>query len=104
MLRTSVGGDSIWMRTFGGSGTETAGNIEVTSDGGFVVIGTTSSYGAGQNDILLLRTDSQAEYLMARAIVRQFSGYMQRKQCYAYSGFRLYIPVEQWSHYPKHHC
>lgn len=59
ILRTTANGDSLWMRTYGGAGLELAGNIEVTDDGGFAVIGTTNSFGNGQNDFLLIRTDSK---------------------------------------------
>ncbi len=69
ILKTGATGDSLWMRMFGGAGTQTAGNIEVTADSGFVVVGTTNSFGAGENDILILRTDSEGRIPDATVVV-----------------------------------
>jgi uncharacterized delta-60 repeat protein len=44
--------------TFGGSLDETAKYVEETSDGGFILVGNSNSYGSGQSDIYIVKTDA----------------------------------------------
>jgi hypothetical protein len=59
-------GAVIWTQTYGGQGDEQFGGLRETADGGYVVCGTTSSYGAGSYDICLLRLDSAGNLLWQR--------------------------------------
>jgi hypothetical protein len=52
-------GDQEWSKTFGGPGNEVAIAMQQTSDGGYIIAGTTDSYGAGSSDIYLIKTDAQ---------------------------------------------
>jgi len=51
-------GDTLWTKTFGGSGNEWGGQVKQTFDNGFIVVGNTSSYGNGY-DVYLVKTNSQ---------------------------------------------
>jgi hypothetical protein len=55
-----------WARTVGGSGYETIYDLEQTTDGGFILVGRTSSYGAGLSDVLLLKFDEAGNLSWAR--------------------------------------
>jgi len=44
--------------SIGGTGLEVGNYISKTSDGGFVIVGTTNSYGAGSNDIYIVKLDN----------------------------------------------
>jgi hypothetical protein len=44
-------GTVAWQKTYGGPAEDWASSIEQTSDGGYVVVGTTYSFGAGNDDI-----------------------------------------------------
>ena len=60
------GPDTLWTRTYGGSGSDVGQSVQQTSDGGFVVAGSTESFGAGESDIYLIRTDAQGNTLWTR--------------------------------------
>ncbi|MBU4374401.1 MAG: hypothetical protein KJ714_08215 [Euryarchaeota archaeon] len=46
-----------WSKTFGGSGNDSAFSVQQTSDGGYILAGKTQSYGSGESDAWLIRTD-----------------------------------------------
>jgi hypothetical protein len=50
--------DTLWTRTYGGAEYEEAYAIQEINDKGFVVAGYTKSYGAGECDMYLVKTDS----------------------------------------------
>jgi hypothetical protein len=49
---------SMWNQTYGGSATEDCSSATETSDGGYAMVGRTYSFGAGDADIWLVKTDS----------------------------------------------
>jgi hypothetical protein len=48
--------------TFGGISSDNAEEIEATSDGGYIVVGSTSSNSSGNTDVYLLKVDSLCNY------------------------------------------
>jgi len=61
LVKTDSKGDEQWSKTFGGSGFDMAYSVQQTSDGGYIVAGCTRSYGAGDNDFYLVKTDSTGD-------------------------------------------
>jgi hypothetical protein len=57
LIKRSSNGEIIFEKTFGGSGDETGEKISLTSDGGFIITG--SSDYEGNSMILLIKTDSE---------------------------------------------
>ena len=53
--------DAEWAQTFGGTGSDNAYSAQQTTDGGYIVAGTTSSYGAGASDFYLVKTDASGD-------------------------------------------
>ena len=57
LVKTNSSGHEQWSRTYGGEDGEGASSIVATSDGGFVIAGSTDSFGAGSSDAWLVKTD-----------------------------------------------
>jgi hypothetical protein len=57
LVKMDPSGDTTWLKTFGGVSSEKAWSVQQTSDGGFIVVGTTLSFGAGDFDVYVIRTD-----------------------------------------------
>jgi predicted secreted protein len=57
LLKTDSAGTLEWNMTYGGAGTEIAYALLQTSDGGYLFTCNTNSFGAGGNDIWLVKTD-----------------------------------------------
>ena len=55
ILKLDTNGAVQWQKAVGGDGTETVWSVHQTSDGGCVVTGGTESFGAGQEDLWLLK-------------------------------------------------
>jgi len=58
VVKTDALGVEEWSRSLGGTSSEAGYSVVEVSDGGFVILGSTSSFGAGQNDMYLVKLDS----------------------------------------------
>ncbi len=59
---TSVAGDVLWNTTYGGTGSDEGRYVEQTSDGGYIILGTTNSFGAGSSDFWLIKIDENCKH------------------------------------------
>jgi hypothetical protein len=57
LVRADSLGDTLWTKTFGGNGLDIGSAAEITIDGGYVIVGSTWSYGPS-SDVYLIKTDS----------------------------------------------
>ena len=58
LIKTDANGNPSWSKTYGGANQERGYDVKQTSDGGYIVTGYSSSFGAGGNDVYLLKTDA----------------------------------------------
>jgi hypothetical protein len=60
LVKTDASGVEEWSKTYGWgpSGSEAFSDIQITNDGGFILVGYTNSVGAGGSDIYLVKVDS----------------------------------------------
>ena len=58
IVKLDSGGNVVWTKTIGGSSNDIAHSIIQSSDGGYVVAGWTSSFGAGGADFYIVKLDS----------------------------------------------
>jgi hypothetical protein len=67
LVKTDANGDTLWTKTFGGTAYDEGRSVWQTADAGYVIAGSTWSYGAGNCDAYLIRTDSRGDTLWTRA-------------------------------------
>jgi hypothetical protein len=57
ILKLDNNGNSIWQKRYGGAGNDLAYSVQQTTDGGYIVAGSTQSFGAGGYDFWILKLD-----------------------------------------------
>jgi hypothetical protein len=68
VVKLDSSGNIIWTKTIGGSSDDEAFSIIQSSDGGYIVAGRTSSFGAGSGDIYVVKLDSSGNVVWAKTI------------------------------------
>ncbi len=75
LLKLDSSGNLTWARTYGGTGEEMAWSVIQTSDGGYAIAGATTSFGAGQDEPIILKLDADGNLTWARTYGGGGSGY-----------------------------
>jgi hypothetical protein len=83
LIKTDASGNIQWAKTYGGTGDDWASSVQQTSDGGYIVAGYTYSFGSGNLDIILIKTDA--------------SGNIQWAKTYGGTGWDIPLSVQQTS-------
>jgi hypothetical protein len=66
LIKTDEYGDTLWTKTFGGNGNDQSYTVQQTGDAGYIIIGETTSFGAGDYDIWLIKTNASGDTLWTK--------------------------------------
>jgi hypothetical protein len=67
LIKIDADGDTLWTRTYGGTASDYGYSVEQTlPDSGYVIVGNTYSFGAGNSDLYLVKTDQAGDTLWTR--------------------------------------
>jgi hypothetical protein len=67
VIKMNSAGDTVWSRSYGGpNGYETAADVKQTSDGGYIVCGSATSFGAGGTDVYVIKLTSAGDTTWTR--------------------------------------
>jgi len=75
LVRTDPLGDVLWSMIYGGEGKDNGWDILELEDGGFLIVGFTNSFGAGEMDIYQIRTDDVGNLVWERTFGADRSEY-----------------------------
>ncbi len=67
LTKNKPNGNEIWHKMFGGKSYDKASSIVETEDG-YLIVGSTSSYGNGNYDIFVVKTDKKGGETMAEIL------------------------------------
>lgn len=92
---TGVSPDERWNKTFGGLFMDSASSVQQTTDGGYILAGSTQSYGAGEIDAWLVKTDATGNEMWNKTFggtSNDFASFVQQTKDCGYI-----IAGETWS-------
>jgi hypothetical protein len=72
LVKTDADGNMEWQKAFGGSSDDEGYSVKQTREGGYIITGYTKSYGAGVNDVYLVRTDAAGNQLWHKTFGGQY--------------------------------
>jgi hypothetical protein len=67
LIKTDAEGNMLWDRTYGGNEFDIATCVKQTKDGGYILAGYTSSFGAGFHDVYVVKTDAIGDTIWTRS-------------------------------------
>lgn len=66
LVKADKNGNLVWQKTFGGSDWDFAHSLQATTDGGFIIGGTTYSFGNGSADGYVVKTNANGDTLWTK--------------------------------------
>lgn len=66
LLKIGQNGEFRWSKQFGGTEIEQGFDVAATSDGGFIIVGRTNSFGNGGDDVYLIKVDAEGNELWSK--------------------------------------
>jgi hypothetical protein len=75
LVKLDSEGDALWTRTYGGIYSDKAYSVQTSDDNGYIIAGYTESFGAGDEDFFLVKTNSDGDTLWTRTYGGQVFSY-----------------------------
>ncbi len=66
LVKTDLNGDTLWTKTYGGTGDDNGNFVQQTIDSGYIITGSTYSFGPGWEIIYLIKTDSKGDTIWTK--------------------------------------
>jgi hypothetical protein len=66
LIKTDASGSEMWSKTFGGADQDYGYSVQQTDDSGFIIAGRTLSFGDGDGDAYLIKTDASGNELWSQ--------------------------------------
>ncbi|MCK4576758.1 hypothetical protein KAU34_10145, partial [candidate division WOR-3 bacterium] len=66
LIKTDENGNALWEKTFGGADDDWGFSVIESSDGGYIIVGSTESYGEGERDVYVIKTDVNGDTLWTK--------------------------------------
>jgi hypothetical protein len=66
LVKTNASGDTLWTRTYGGTNDDYGLYVQQAPDSGYILTGYTRSFGAGNCDVYLIKTNVQGDTVWTR--------------------------------------
>ena len=67
LIKTNASGDTLWTRTYGGKNWDQGNSVQQTTDGGYIIVGYTSSFrDTLSDDVYLIKTDASGDTLWTK--------------------------------------
>jgi len=73
LIKTDEYGDTLWTRTYGGEDDDFGSCIQLTSDEGYIIAGYTWSFGTGDMDAWIIKTNSYGDTLWTKTFGGPFT-------------------------------
>lgn len=78
LVKKDIKGKVLWKRIIGGTSYDKAGQVVRTKDGSYIVVGSTSSFGKGNYDVLVTKVSSKGEILWQKTYGEFLNDYGSR--------------------------
>lgn len=75
LIKMDDEGNILWSKTYGGTNHEYAESVEQTTDGGYIIAGYGSSFGSGNWDVFLIKTNDSGNIIWSKTYGSQYPDY-----------------------------
>lgn len=68
VVKTNSSGNKQWSKTYGGPSADFGNSIQQTTDGGYIITGSSKSFNFGEQNVYLIKTDSNGVLIWSEAV------------------------------------